>query len=54
MLPENEVKEVIKHHAVRSLSESVQKFYNGPCCAVVFESNNEMPEFWHLLRILIK
>ena len=54
MLPENSVKEVIKHHAVRSLSESVQRFYNGPCCAVVFESNSEMLEFWNLLKTLIK
>jgi predicted transport protein len=54
MLPEEEVQSLIKHHAVKKLSEPVQRFYNGPCCAVVFESAKDMDEFWKLLKMLIK
>ena len=54
MLPENEVQGLIKHHAVKQLSEPVQRFYNGQCCAVVFESAKDMEEFWKLLKTLIK
>ena len=54
MLPESDVKTLIKHHAVKPLSESVQRFYNGPCCVVVVESDKEMGELWALLNTLIK
>jgi len=36
------------------LSDPVQTFYNGKCCAIVFESAQNMDEFWNLLKTLIK
>ena len=54
MLPIEEVQKVLKHHAVKPLSEGVQGVYNGPCCAVVIESENNMDEFWTLLKVLVK
>jgi len=54
MLPEQDVQNMVKHHSVKHLSEGVQTFYNGPCCAVVFESAKEMDEFWKLLKVLVK
>lgn len=54
MLPENEVCKVIKSHLIRNLSEGVQRFYNGPCCAVVFQEEKPIDEFWPLLKDLLK
>lgn len=54
MLPEDEVRKVMQQHVVRQLSEPVQGFYNGPCCAVVFENANDLEDFWKLLKTLIK
>ena len=54
MLPEKDVQSIISNHAVKHLSDGVQTFYNGPCCAVVFESAKNLDEFWTLLSKLIK
>ena len=54
MLPEDEVRRIMANHLVKPLSQSVQRFYNGPCCAVIFENAKNMDEFWNLLKILIK
>jgi len=54
MLPEEDVRSMITHNAVKHLSDPVQTFYNGHCCAVVFESAKDMDEFWNLLNILVK
>jgi predicted transport protein len=54
MLPEDEVRKLMPHHVVKQLSPGVQGFYNGPCCAVMFENTNYMDDFWELLKILIK
>jgi predicted transport protein len=54
MLPEEQVRSVMVHHIVISLSQSVQGFYNGPCCAVKFEDAENMDEFWKILSILMK
>ena len=41
MLPEETTKEIIKNHPIVSLSSSVQKFYNGPSCAIdIFDEKN--------------
>jgi predicted transport protein len=34
MLPAKTIRQQIKHHPVKSLSQPVQDFYNGPCAAV--------------------
>ncbi len=34
MLSEEAIRAQIHHHPIKALSESVQKFYNGPCAAV--------------------
>jgi predicted transport protein len=54
MLPEDEVRKLMTHHVVKQLSQGVQGFYNGPCCAVVFENAKDMDDFWKLLKTLIK
>jgi predicted transport protein len=54
MLPEDEVRKAMPHHIVKQLSQSVQGFYNGPCCAVIFENTQNIDDFWKLLKTLIK
>jgi predicted transport protein len=54
MLPEEQVKNVIKSHQVVQLSDSVQKFYNGPCCAVNIEKNKNLEEIVNVIDYIIK
>ncbi len=54
MLPEEKVKEIVKQHAVKSLSASVQKFYNGPSCALEITDDSNTEEIIELFKILIE
>lgn len=51
--PEKETKKMLKHHEVRTLKESVQKFYNGPSCEVVIENDKHLNEVIALLLKMI-
>lgn len=53
MLPEEEIKRNIIYHKVKSLSEGVQKFYNGPCAEVVIENDKKLGEVIRLIKTLI-
>jgi len=53
MLPEDNIKENLHFHKVKSLSEGVQKFYNGPCAEVMIEDDKKLEEVISLLKILI-
>lgn len=53
MLPENEIRELIKHHTIIPLSASVQKFYNGPCCAIDIIDSEHLDEIIEAFKILI-
>lgn len=54
MLPEEEIKSNIKNYNVKTLSEGVQKFYNGPCAAIEIEDSKNLNEVIDILKILIK
>jgi predicted transport protein len=54
MLPEELVRERVEQHAVKSLSEGVQNFYNGKCCAVDVDSTEGLDEIVELVRPLVK
>lgn len=54
MLPEEAVRRIVTHHPVKSLSQGVQGFYNGPCCAIMLENTENMEEVWTLLKTLIQ
>ncbi|HOE93749.1 MAG TPA: DUF5655 domain-containing protein [Methanofastidiosum sp.] len=49
MMDEGIVRSKIQSHEIKSLSESVQKFYNGPCCAIDLNSKKELGEVINLL-----
>jgi len=53
MLPETEVRSMVTHHIVKHLSESVQRFYNGPCCVVMIEDDSHLSEVEIILQKLI-
>jgi len=50
---EEETKNVIKYHLIKSLTPGVQKFWNGPSCAIVIENNDNLNEVTLLLKKLI-
>ena len=54
MNPEDETRKLIKHNFVKTLGASVQKFYNGPSCAIMIESKENLNEVVSLLKKLIK
>jgi hypothetical protein len=52
--PEKETRKLIKHHEVKTLTEKVQKFWNGPSCTVVIENTKNLNEIIALLKMLVK
>jgi len=53
LMPEENVKTKIKSHKIISLSEGVQNFYNGPCCALEIDSRQNLEEVIELLKELL-
>lgn len=49
MLKEEKIREKIKKHEVITLTESVQKFYNGPCARIEITDNKNLDEIIDLL-----
>lgn len=47
--PEEETRKLIKHYQVKTLTASVQKFWNGPSCAVIVDNNKHLNEVVDLL-----
>jgi predicted transport protein len=54
MNPEKETRKQIKHHEVKTLTEKVQKFWNGPSCSIVIENSSNLQEVINLLKKIIK
>lgn len=53
MQPETSIREAIKLSTVKTLSKSVQKFYNGECAAIDMENVNALPELIRLIKPLL-
>lgn len=53
MLSEDEIRSIIKNHPIIPLSASVQKFYNGPCCAIDITDSGHLDEIIEVYKILI-
>lgn len=51
--PEAETRKSIKHHEIKTLTEKVQKFWNGPSCTVIIENDDKLNEVINLLKKLI-
>jgi predicted transport protein len=51
---EQTVREIVKTHEIVSLSDSVQKFYNGPSCGINIEKNKNLNEIIEVIELLIK
>ena len=52
--PEKETRKLIKHHEIKTLTEKVQKFWNGPSCTVMLENTDHLDEVINLLKKLVK
>lgn len=53
MNPEEDTRENIKHHVIKSLPASVQKFWNGPSCTIIIENSVNLDEVIDLLKRMI-
>jgi predicted transport protein len=53
MNPEDDTRKQIKHHEIKSLPASVQKFWNGPSCTIVIENSENLVEVINLMKKLI-
>lgn len=49
MLKEEKIRERISQHEVSSLTEGVQKFYNGPCARIEIDNDKSLNEIINLL-----
>jgi len=49
MLKEEKIRKRISRHEVSSLTESVQKFYNGPCARIEIDNDKDLEEIINLL-----
>lgn len=54
MYPDKDTRKLIKHQEVKTLAESVQKYWNGECCTVVINKAEHLDEVILLLKKLIK
>ena len=50
MVPEDDVRAQVSHHPVKSLSQPVQNFYNGPCAAVDVDTMDSIEEIDDLVQ----
>ncbi|MBI4930502.1 MAG: hypothetical protein HY841_07055 [Bacteroidetes bacterium] len=53
MNPDKATRKVIKHHEVKTLTEKVQKFWNGASCTIVLENTKHLNEVISLLKKLV-
>jgi predicted transport protein len=53
MNPEDDTRKLIKHHEIKSLPASVQKFWNGPSCTIILENMVKLDEIISLLKKMI-
>jgi len=51
--PETETRKAIKHHEIKTLTEKVQKFWNGPSCTIILENTDKLNEVINLLKKLV-
>jgi predicted transport protein len=53
MNPEADTRERIKHHRIKTLPPSVQRFWNGECCTIVVENSDNLDEVIELLKMIV-
>lgn len=54
MMPDGDIRKIIKTYSVASLSQPVQDFYNGPCAAVDISNLNGIEEIKQLIHALVE
>ena len=51
--PEEDTRKAIKHHEIKTLTEKVQKFWNGPSCTIIIDNSDKLNEVINLLKKLV-
>ena len=54
MMPEEEIRQELKHHNVKTLSESVQRFYNNPCASIDINDLKNVDEIIDIIETLME
>ncbi|MFA6925238.1 MAG: DUF5655 domain-containing protein [Bacteroidales bacterium] len=53
MNEESDTRERVKLHRIKSLPESVKRFWNGECCTIVVENSDNLQEVIELLKMIV-
>lgn len=53
LIPEEKIKELIHNYPITSLSINVQKFYNGPCAAIIINNTESFEDIESLFREVV-
>ena len=53
MNSDKDTRKQVKHHEVKTLTEKVQKFWNGTSCTIVIEGMKHLNEVIFLLKRLV-
>jgi hypothetical protein len=53
MLPEKDIRSLIKNHIIETESEGVKKFYGGECATIIIENSENLDEITNILKITI-
>lgn len=51
MVAEDKIREIIRHHTIKSLSESVQNYYGGSCASIYIPNSEYIDEVIKLLNV---
>lgn len=51
--PEEDTRKTIKYHEIKTLTEKVQKFWNGPSCTIIIDNVDKLNEVINLLKKLV-
>jgi len=54
MNTEEDTRKNIKKHRIKTLTASVQKFWNGACCTIVIENTDNLNEVIDLLKMVVE
>jgi hypothetical protein len=54
MMREEEIRRRIKNYNIKTLSQGVQNFYNGPCARIELTENKNLNEVIELLLAIQK
>jgi predicted transport protein len=53
LMPEEEIRSIVKNHVVVALSPPVQKFYNSPCASIDLRDTKHFEEIEQVMKLIV-